>query len=119
LGFKVWGKGKVPCAFVGADYRWVAPSTVIAWAVFGLVALFACKLVIYSDTMRGLMRVSDWREGSLHTRCFLRLHSVQEVKVRWRGRKPDDILSVLDVYLLYTLYPRYKASRDGRTGGYC
>jgi hypothetical protein len=55
LGFKVWEKGKVPCAFVGADYRWVAPSTVIAWAVFGLVALFACKLVIYSDMMGGLM----------------------------------------------------------------
>lgn len=39
----------------------------------------------------------DWKV-KIHTRCFLRRHSVQEVKVRWRGRIPDCILSVLRIY---------------------
>jgi hypothetical protein len=117
IEFGVWilRDGEIPCAFVGADYRWVTSSTVIAWAVFGLVALFAVKLVIHSDKMGGLMRDLAWTEGQLHTRCFLRLHSVQEVKVRWRGRNPDCILSVFRCISSYALYSWIR----GRTGGNC
>jgi hypothetical protein len=82
VGFK-------PGAFIRAIYWRVTSCTVVARAIFGLVALFTCQYPVPHNDL-----------GTKYTRCFLRRHSVQEVNVLWRGRSPVVELCIISVLRL-------------------